>query len=66
MVVLNVSEDIEAKIRRLRELGKASAEPDAPKVAKPPIKKPPKKPRSIGSIREREKRKKFSLVRLLL
>ncbi|ANF22384.1 hypothetical protein A7C91_03750 [Thermococcus piezophilus] len=54
-----MSEDIEAKIRRLRELGKASAEPDAPKVAKPPIKKPPKKPRSIGSIREREKRKKI-------
>ncbi|WP_206204302.1 DUF515 domain-containing protein [Thermococcus sp. LS1] len=59
MVVLNVSEDIEAKIRRLRELGKASAEPDAPKVAKPPVKKPPKKPRPVGSIRERERRKRI-------
>ncbi|NJD98715.1 DUF515 domain-containing protein [Thermococcus sp. LS1] len=54
-----MSEDIEAKIRRLRELGKASAEPDAPKVAKPPVKKPPKKPRPVGSIRERERRKRI-------
>ncbi|WP_297090375.1 DUF515 domain-containing protein [Thermococcus sp.] len=59
MVVLNVSEDIEAKIRRLRELGKASVEPEAPKTAKPPVKKPPKKPRPVGSIRERERRKRI-------
>ncbi|WP_206203307.1 MULTISPECIES: DUF515 domain-containing protein [unclassified Thermococcus] len=59
MVVLNVSEDIEAKIRRLRELGKASVESDVPKMAKPPVKKPPKKPRSVGSIRERERRKRI-------
>ncbi|WP_246454778.1 DUF515 domain-containing protein [Thermococcus camini] len=59
MVVLNVSEDIEAKIRRLRELGKASAEPEVPKTAAPPVKKPPKKPRPVGSIRERERRKRI-------
>ena len=59
MVVLNVSEDIEAKIRRLRELGKASVEPEAPKTAKPPVKKPPKKPRPVGSIRERERRRRI-------
>ena len=59
MVVLNVSEDIEAKIRRLRELGKASVEPEAPKTAKPPVKKPPKKPRPVGSIRERERKRRI-------
>ncbi len=59
MVVLNVSEDIEAKIRRLRELGKASVEPEVPKTAKPPVRKPPKKPRPVGSIRERERRKRI-------
>ncbi|WP_206204040.1 DUF515 domain-containing protein [Thermococcus barossii] len=59
MVVLNVSEDIEAKIRRLRELGKASVEPETPKTAKPPVKKPPKKPRPVGSIRERERRRRI-------
>ncbi len=59
MVVLNVSEDIEAKIRRLRELGKASTEPEAPKTAAPPVKKPPKKPRGVGSIRSRERRKRI-------
>jgi len=59
MVVLNVSEDIEAKIRRLRELGKASVEPEAPKTAKPPVKKPPKKPRPVSSIRERERRRRI-------
>ncbi len=54
-----MSEDIEAKIRRLRELGKASAEPEAPKTAAPPVKKPPKKPRTVGSIRKRERRKRI-------
>lgn len=59
MVVPNVSEDIEAKIRRLRELGKASPEPETPKAPAPPIKKRPKKPRPLGSIRERERRKRI-------
>ena len=59
MVVLNVSEDIEAKIRRLRELGKASTEPEAPKTTASPVKKPPKKPRSVSSIRSRERRKRI-------
>ncbi|NJE10987.1 DUF515 domain-containing protein [Thermococcus sp. MAR1] len=54
-----MSEDIEAKIRRLRELGKASVEPEAPKTAKPPVKKPPKKPRPVGSIRERERKRRI-------
>ncbi|WP_206206083.1 DUF515 domain-containing protein [Thermococcus sp. JdF3] len=60
MVVLNVSEDIEAKIRRLRELGKASAEPEPPVAPKPaPAKKPSRRPRSVGSIREKERRKRI-------
>lgn len=61
MVVLKVAEDIEAKIRRLRELGKATTEPEAPPV-KPPTasaKKPPRRPRPISSIRERERRKRI-------
>jgi len=61
MVVLKVAEDIEAKIRRLRELGKVTAEPETPPV-KPPTasaKKPPRRPRSISSIRERERRKRI-------
>jgi len=56
-----VAEDIEAKIRRLRELGKVTAEPESPPV-KPPTaspKKPPRRPRSISSIRERERRKRI-------
>ena len=56
-----MAEDIEAKIRRLRELGKVSAEPSTP-PAKPPAaapKKPPRRPRSISSIRERERRKRI-------
>ena len=62
MVVLNVSEDIEAKIRRLRELGKASAEPEPPVAPKPaPSKKPSRRPRSIGSIRAKERRKRVIL-----
>jgi hypothetical protein len=60
-VVLNVAEDIEAKIRRLRELGKASAEPSAPptKPSAPSPKKPPRRPRSLSTIRERERRKRI-------
>ncbi|WP_297072545.1 DUF515 domain-containing protein [Thermococcus sp.] len=56
-----MAEDIEAKIRRLRELGKVTAEPESPPV-KPPTaspKKPPRRPRSISSIRERERRKRI-------
>ncbi|WP_297469712.1 DUF515 domain-containing protein [Thermococcus sp.] len=59
--MLKVAEDIEAKIRRLRELGKVTAEPESPPV-KPPTaspKKPPRRPRSISSIRERERRKRI-------
>lgn len=56
-----MSEDIEAKIRRLRELGKAGApeQKEAP-VAKPPAKPLPRpKPRRIGAIRSRERRKRI-------
>ncbi|WP_237268590.1 DUF515 domain-containing protein [Thermococcus celer] len=59
MVVLNVSEDIEAKIRRLRELGRASAESETPQPIKTPVKKPPRRPRRIGSIREKERKKRI-------
>lgn len=62
MVVFTVAEDIEAKIRRLRELGKASAEPETPPtpVSKPPSKpKPPRRIRRLSSIREREKKKRI-------
>ena len=54
-----MSEDIEAKIRRLRELGKTGTEPKAAPAAKPPKKRPPTKPRSVGSIRGRERRKRI-------
>lgn len=58
-----MAEDIETKIRRLRELGKVSAEPgvpgpEAPKPVASP-KKPPRKPRSLSSIRQRERRKRI-------
>lgn len=57
-----MSEDIEAKIRRLRELGKASAESEPIKSTKP-IKPKPSKPSRrisrIGSVRERERRKRI-------
>lgn len=59
MVVLNVSEDIEAKIRRLRELGKASAEPETAKPVKPKPARPPRRISRIGSVRERERRKRI-------
>ncbi|NJE05526.1 DUF515 domain-containing protein [Thermococcus sp. M36] len=56
-----MSEDIEKKIKRLRELGRASAEAELSKAATPPVpvKKPPKKRRSMGSIKERERRKRI-------
>ncbi len=60
MVVLTVSEDIEAKIRRLRELGKASVESEPPIAPKPVSpKKPPRRSRSIGSLRARERKKRI-------
>lgn len=58
-----MSEDIEAKIRRLRELGKASAESEPIKSTKPSVKprpaKPPRRISRIGSVRERERRKRI-------
>jgi hypothetical protein len=60
MVVFTVAEDIEAKIRRLRELGKAGAEPETPPTPAPkptPRGKLPK--RRIGSIRERERKRRI-------
>ena len=59
MVVLNVSEDIEAKIRRLRELGKVSAESEPAKPVKAKPAKPPRRISRIGSVRERERRKRI-------
>jgi len=62
MVVFTVAEDIEAKIRRLRELGKASAEPETPPtpVSKPsPKPKPPRRIRRLSNIREREKKRRI-------
>jgi len=60
--VLNVSENIEEKIKRLRELGKAAAEPEAPSPGPKPGRipaRPPKKPSKIGSLREKERRKRI-------
>lgn len=60
--VLNVSENIEEKIKRLRELGKAAAEPEAPSPGPKPGRipaRPPKRPSKIGSLRERERRKRI-------
>ena len=54
-----MSEDIEAKIRRLRELGKTGTESKAAPAAKPPKKRPPAKSRPVGSIRGRERRKRI-------
>ncbi len=62
MVVFTVAEDIEAKIRRLRELGKATAEPETPSAPVPgpaPKARPPRRPRRLGSIRERERKKRI-------
>ncbi|MCD6372056.1 MAG: DUF515 domain-containing protein [Thermococcus sp.] len=54
-----MSEDIEAKIRRLRELGKTGTEPKAAPPARPPRKRPSTKPKSVSSIRGRERRKRI-------
>ncbi len=60
-VVFTVSEDIEAKIRRLRELGKTSAGEAESPPAVAPSSKPPRRPRPrrLGSIRDRERRKRI-------
>ncbi len=60
-VVFTVSEDIEAKIRRLRELGKTSAsETETPPISAPSAKPPRRpRPRRIGSIRDRERRRRI-------
>lgn len=57
-----MSENIEEKIKRLRELGKAAAEPEAPSPGPKPGRipaRPPKRPSKIGSLRERERRKRI-------
>jgi hypothetical protein len=66
-----MAEDIEAKIRRLRELGRATAETEAPSPAAPPKaslppKKPPRRPRSLSAIRERERRKRVLIGAAIL
>ncbi len=53
-----MSEDIEAKIRRLRELGKATAEQEA-KPSKPAVTRPPRRVSKIGSLRERERKRRI-------
>ena len=55
-----MSEDIEAKIRRLRELGKATAEQEA-KPSKPPVARPPRRVSKIGSLRERERKRRIMI-----
>ncbi|BAD86044.1 hypothetical protein, conserved, DUF515 family [Thermococcus kodakarensis KOD1] len=58
-----MAEDIEAKIRRLRELGRMTTESEAPSPAAPPktspSKKPSRRPRSLSSIRQKERRKRI-------
>ncbi|MBO8175277.1 MAG: DUF515 domain-containing protein [Thermococcus sp.] len=55
-----MSEDIEAKIRRLRELGKATAEQEA-RPSKPPVARPPRRVSKIGSLRERERKRRIMI-----
>ncbi|HII60833.1 DUF515 domain-containing protein [Pyrococcus horikoshii] len=61
-----MAEDIEEKIRRLRELGRAAAETEE----QPPTPGPPKPPRRrvsrIGMFRERERRKRIIIGALVL
>ncbi|ASJ01549.1 DUF515 domain-containing protein [Thermococcus gorgonarius] len=55
-----MAEDIESKIRRLRELGKAATEPETPPTARPKPESRFRIPRRrIGSIRERERRRRI-------
>ncbi|WP_456368494.1 DUF515 domain-containing protein [Thermococcus sp.] len=66
-----MAEDIEKKIRRLRELGRVTAEAEAPTPAVPPkapipSKKPPRRPRSLSAIRERERRKRILIGAAIL
>jgi len=64
-----VAEDIEAKIRRLRELGRGGAEPSTPPSAPqaaPPPKKPPSRSRYIGTIRAKERRKRIIIGTLVI
>ncbi|NJE08415.1 DUF515 domain-containing protein [Thermococcus sp. M39] len=57
-----MSEDIEAKIRRLRELGKATIEQEQPaKPVKPPVTRPPRRVSKIGSLRERERKRRIMI-----
>jgi len=58
MVVTGVSESIEEKIRRLRELGKMAGEQKPPSQVPPP-KVPPEKVSKIGALREREKKRRI-------
>jgi len=60
-VVLTVAEDIEEKIRRLRELGRVSVEEKEEKKAPTPIAgpSPPRKPSRLGRLREKERRKRI-------
>nr|WP_048055276.1 DUF515 domain-containing protein [Pyrococcus sp. NA2] len=60
-----MAEDIEAKIRRLRELGRTVGEEEQPSAPGPP--KPPKRRVSrIGMFRERERRKRIIVGALVL
>jgi len=56
-----VAEDIEEKIRRLRELGRVSVEEKEEKKAPTPIAgpSPPRKPSRLGRLREKERRKRI-------
>ncbi|RLF79595.1 DUF515 domain-containing protein, partial [Thermococci archaeon] len=58
-MVLTVAEDIEEKIRRLRELGRVSVEEKEEKKAPVPRPSPPRKPSRLGRLRERERRKRI-------
>lgn len=55
-----MSEDIEAKIRRLRELGKVTVEQEA-RPSKPPVARPPRRVSKIGSLRERERKRRIMI-----
>lgn len=56
-----MAEDIEEKIRRLRELGRVSVEEKEEKKAPTPIAgpSPPRKPSRLGRLREKERRKRI-------
>lgn len=57
-----MAEDIEEKIRRLRELGRVSVEEKEEKAAPAapvPRASPPRKPSRLGRLRERERRKRI-------